>query len=60
MTEASQNLRQIEIPKTAKTPLRKVKLLQKGCVWVARAGVQQHCEVTLEWGKKKPCFVLTQ
>lgn len=56
MTEASQNLRQIEIPKTAKTPLRKVKLSQKGCVWVARAGVQQHCEVTLEWGKRNLAY----
>uniref|UniRef100_A0A8B9P5L2 TOPBP1 interacting checkpoint and replication regulator n=1 Tax=Apteryx owenii TaxID=8824 RepID=A0A8B9P5L2_APTOW len=36
MTEAPQNLRQIEIPKIAKNPIRKVKLSQKDCVEVTK------------------------
>lgn len=39
MTEASQNLRQIEIPKIDKNPIRKVKLSQKHCGWDACAGM---------------------
>lgn len=31
MTEAPQNLRQIEIPKVAKNPIKKVKRFQKDC-----------------------------
>lgn len=46
MTEAPQNLRQIEIPKIAKNPSRKVKLPEGLCV-NCFCRVQQSCEVNL-------------
>uniref|UniRef100_A0A8C0EGQ8 Treslin n=1 Tax=Bubo bubo TaxID=30461 RepID=A0A8C0EGQ8_BUBBB len=42
MTEAPQNLRQIEIPKIAKNPIRKVKLFQKDCAWVEVTKVRRN------------------
>uniref|UniRef100_A0A663N2M2 TOPBP1 interacting checkpoint and replication regulator n=1 Tax=Athene cunicularia TaxID=194338 RepID=A0A663N2M2_ATHCN len=42
MTEAPQNLRQIEIPKIAKNPIRKVKHFQKDCVWVEVTKVRRN------------------